>query len=304
MNSVLVLMSTYNGEKYIREQLDSIIAQENVSVKILIRDDGSKDSTVQIIDEYQKKYPDCIILEHGNNIGCRDSFLWLMKEAVNNYLDYDYYAFSDQDDIWLKRKLYAGTLALQKSDSQYKLYFSEYKLVNPQLRPLGKKTYKYKYTLGEAFMTQPCIGCSMMFNYDLLKEASLAKTSLFNYHDAWMYELAMTLGCDLLTESKEYMLYRQHNNNAVGNHQTFTDRWKRRFHQFFHTDNRRSRLAQYILDNYENIIPERQKAILTNICSYRTSIMSKIKLLTNSEYTSGKSIHNLLFKIAVITNKI
>lgn len=297
-------MSTYNGEKYLREQLDSIIGQEKVSVAILIRDDGSKDSTIQIIEEYNRKYPDNIILEKGNNIGCRESFLWLMREAVDKYPNYDCYAFSDQDDVWLKRKLHVGAVAIHNSDAHYKLHFCAYKSVNNQLKPIEQKSYDYYYTLGEAFISQPCIGCSMMFNYDLLKEASLAQTSLFNYHDAWMYELAMSLGCDLLTESTEYMLYRQHDNNTIGTRQSFKARWMRRFHQFTITDNRRSKLAQYILENYESIISKDQKAILSNICDYRKSTKSKFILLTSSRYRSGKRMHNLLFKIAVVFNKI
>ena len=93
-------MSTYNGEKYIREQLDSILAQENVDVSILIRDDGSKDATLSILDEYSKR-DNLSYYVDSRNLGACNSFIDLIWHVS---LDYDYYALSDQDDFWLKDK--------------------------------------------------------------------------------------------------------------------------------------------------------------------------------------------------------
>ena len=100
MHTVQVLMSTYNGERYIRRQIDSIMAQTGVEVYLLIRDDGSEDSTVSIIQEYVEQYPDRIQIVIGKNIGWKKSFIQLLRMAGN----FDYYAFADQDDYWFPDK--------------------------------------------------------------------------------------------------------------------------------------------------------------------------------------------------------
>ena len=94
---VAVLMSTYNGEKYIRDQIDSILSQIKVNVTLFIRDDGSTDSTVKIITQYTEKYSN-IKFWVGENIGVGNSFMQLLYSLTD---EFDYYAFSDQDDIWL-----------------------------------------------------------------------------------------------------------------------------------------------------------------------------------------------------------
>ena len=101
MRNILVLMSTYNGEKYLKEQIDSILAQKNVEVTIQVRDDGSTDGTIRILEEYQK----CGKLNwySSTNMGPAKSFLDLVYNAP---LKYDYYAFCDQDDYWKEDKLY------------------------------------------------------------------------------------------------------------------------------------------------------------------------------------------------------
>ena len=108
-------MSTYNGEKYIDEQIDSVLAQKNVRVDLLIRDDGSKDETVRIIKRYCEKF-DNIKFYEGPNLKPARSFLNLIETAE---LNYDYYAFCDQDDVWHEDKLYQAIEKIgKKKDSQ------------------------------------------------------------------------------------------------------------------------------------------------------------------------------------------
>lgn len=98
---IQILMSTYNGSRYIRTQLDSIIAQNIVNKELLIRDDGSTDDTVAIIEEYQRKYS-WICYYKEKNVGVQKSFFDLLKQADSSA---DYIAFADQDDEWLPDKL-------------------------------------------------------------------------------------------------------------------------------------------------------------------------------------------------------
>ena len=103
---VLILLSTYNGEKYLEEQLNTILNQttEEISVSIIIRDDGSSDNTIKIINKYINDY-DCIKLIKGKNLGPALSFRELINLADETY---SFYAFADQDDIWVKGKIEAA----------------------------------------------------------------------------------------------------------------------------------------------------------------------------------------------------
>ena len=110
MKSIQVLMSTYNGEKYLREQIDSIMMQDCekkgvAKLCLLVRDDGSEDRTTEILAEYARRYPEQISWYQGKNKGVIQSFFDLIKRSDDGV---DYYAFADQDDYWLENKLRVG----------------------------------------------------------------------------------------------------------------------------------------------------------------------------------------------------
>lgn len=122
MNSkkVVILMSTYNGEKYIEEQLESLLNQTYSDIKIFIRDDGSKDRTKEIIKQFLQKSKNIFLIE-GENIGFINSFF----ELLNISDTADYYAYCDQDDVWMEDKIERAVKFLEKSDSNKPvLYFS------------------------------------------------------------------------------------------------------------------------------------------------------------------------------------
>ena len=108
MKKVCVLMSTYNGEKYLKEQIDSILKQKGVKVNLLVRDDGSTDNTLSLLEEYKKKG----LLDYccGSNMKPARSFMELLSIAP----DSDYYAFSDQDDYWEHDKLFNAVKNTEK----------------------------------------------------------------------------------------------------------------------------------------------------------------------------------------------
>ncbi|MGV2805683.1 glycosyltransferase, partial [Clostridium perfringens] len=101
-NNVQVLLSAYNGEQYISEQIQSILNQTYPSISILIRDDGSTDQTVEVLEQLIKIHPDQIKLIKGRNVGVVSSFFELLRAANAKA---DYYCFCDQDDVWLDHKV-------------------------------------------------------------------------------------------------------------------------------------------------------------------------------------------------------
>jgi glycosyltransferase involved in cell wall biosynthesis len=113
---VLVLMSTYNGERFLREQLDSILSQQDVEISLLVRDDGSKDNTCQILSDYASKHQN-VIWKSFENVGFVKSFSALIRMANTSDIDADFYAFADQDDIWMSNKLATACTVLATKDN-------------------------------------------------------------------------------------------------------------------------------------------------------------------------------------------
>ena len=100
MKTIAILLSTYNGGKYLEDQLCSLVSQSAEKFHIYIRDDGSNDNTKEIILKFIQRYKNCTLLESNNNLGAANSFMEMLLQVKA-----DYYMFCDQDDIWLKDKI-------------------------------------------------------------------------------------------------------------------------------------------------------------------------------------------------------
>ena len=162
---VVVLLSAYNGEEYIGEQIDSILQQDWGNVSIWVRDDGSKDQTVSILERYEKDGR--VHLKRGENLGFIGSFFWL----VANCEEGDYYAYSDQDDVWFPNKLSMAMERMEKEkQEQPLLYFSNYDYYDGQLNFLSHGDCKRKYpTFPNALVDCMPLGFNSVFNQAAMK---------------------------------------------------------------------------------------------------------------------------------------
>jgi len=186
---VSVLMSTYNGEKYLKEQLDSILEQSYKNIEIIIRDDGSIDNTVNILKEYQQKHKN-IIVECGENLGYINSFFELLKMANANY-----YAFADQDDIWLENKIELAVNSLNLlNDSKPNMAFSNSDYYDTEMNLLGvgvkNKKYSFLFSLYEC-VTQ---GMTIVIN-QAAKDMTVNNLpdKCFS-HEWWIYMICSSMG--------------------------------------------------------------------------------------------------------------
>lgn len=295
-------MSTYNGALYIREQINSILSQKNLDIHVLVRDDGSKDETCSILSEYVKSTGQ-VTLMVNNNIGCIASFCALAKEASENYPEYDYYAFSDQDDVWLDDKLYRGVKALEMHDSKYKLYASAYQMVDAELNNIPTQMMPAYYTFGEAMVMQPVPGCTMVFNLDMLNLFVMAHPSQMSMHDSWIYKVCLGVGGVFIYDPKPSILYRQHGNNVVGGSHTAIQRWKRRWNNWISGNCYRSKNAINLLSIYSDYIDNDNRRLLENLVGYQSSLLKKIRILFSTSYRTKRIVTNILFKTAILTNR-
>lgn len=297
---VLILLSTFNGGGYLKEQIESLRKQTGVSVSLLVRDDGSTDDTLNILKQYQKKFENYRIIE-GQNIGPGKSFFQLLKEAYLIKQKYDYFAFCDQDDVWLKDKLLASVEALRKFDNEPTLYFSNYTIVDNELKLLSESKTNLYLTLGESFIRNPSLGCTQVFNRPLLELLNIYFPNYSFMHDAWIYRVCLAVGGRLVFDTNSYIYYRQHDNNVVGGKSNFTLKWKRRIKTYIIKQaNIRLNMAKEIMNGYGNIITDKNNEILKSIVDYKHSLLKRYKLLKRDDIKSASREHNFIFKIAVL----
>ena len=212
---VAVIMSTYNGEKFIREQLDSILNQSYKNIDLIVRDDGSKDKTVEIIKEYQEKHKN-IKLYEGQNLGFVKSFFELLKLA-----EADYYAYADQDDIWIENKIELAVNSLNKLDDQKpNMAFgnSDYYNENMEFIGYGEKNKEYSF-LSSLFA---CVGQGMTMTVnkktrDMIIE-NMPKSCFF--HDWWTYIVCVALG-NVAYDNVTTVKYRRRKENATSEGQGY-----------------------------------------------------------------------------------
>ena len=211
-------MSTYNGERFLEEQLDSILSQEDVNVSLLVRDDGSKDNTCQILSDYALKHQN-IELKLCENVGFVKSFSELVKMAVTLDIDADYYAFADQDDIWMPPKLaMACSVLATKDNSKPNLFTSNSMQIDAEGRELElfHKGPEPKFRKGNVLVFGTEQGCSMVFNRKAVEIYSEHEPSL-TWHDRWLYHICYFLG-SVTYDHQPLFYYRRHEKNALANH--------------------------------------------------------------------------------------
>lgn len=272
---VAVLMSTYNGEKYIREQIDSILSQSGeFDLDLWVRDDGSIDSTQNILREYTQQGK--LQWYTGENLRSAHSFLDLVKKCKG----YDYYAFSDQDDYWMPNKVQTGVNSLTNLDNSIPaLYFANAELVGSNLEPWGRNVYVSVPRTD--FETLCCaggyLGCTMIFNSALAKKIQdKPMPGKILMHDFYVALLCSVFDGNILYDSKAYMKYRQHENNVIG---VVKGSVMGRIKEICRKDEISiAEQAQTLLLLYEDDINERQANWIERISCYKKSMISQLML--------------------------
>ncbi len=229
MNRIEIILSTYNGEKYLREQLDSIIRSSFKNWHISVSDDCSTDSTCDILREYVQKYSPKISLHiNDSNMGSTANFLSALKRASREETpegEQTYYMFCDQDDVWLKDKLYVTLKAMKRLERKIgsvkpSLIFSDAVLAGHDLSYISNSFYKSGHrsirnlSLSRLLIENKCIGCTIMMNKALVDMLGDNYESV-RYHDWWMALIASAFG-GIRFLRVPTLLYRQHSGNQVG----------------------------------------------------------------------------------------
>lgn len=214
---VAILISTYNGEKYIEEQLESILKQSYKNIEIYVRDDGSTDNTRKVLREYEKNKK--INLTEGKNVGFIKSFLELLTYCN----DADFYAFSDQDDVWFEDKIERAVNKIEEKNNNKVpiLYFADYDYYDKEMNFLGHSKIHKK---GPSFRNCLVDCISLGINSVLNRKARdiIVKNIPENCcgHDWWSYMICQGLG-ETVYDKRSTLKYRRHDNNVSAGRNEF-----------------------------------------------------------------------------------
>jgi glycosyltransferase involved in cell wall biosynthesis len=268
MVKIDVLLATYNGAPYLPEQLDSVFAQEGVIPRVLVRDDDSRDDTLKVVEEYALRYPGRIFVvsDEHKPAGAAANFFRLLGQPS----EAPYFAFCDQDDVWLPRKLISAIEALEKlPEATPALWLCGYYVVDKDLNTLGRSLILQRpLGFGNAIVKNVATGAVSVFNRALwqrLRRPDLELTHIF-MHDWWAYLLAASFG-KVLYEQEPMVLYRQHGNNVLGAAHGLNG-WIKRW-QIFRSGKDRgvaSGQMRYFYELYKDELQPAQRAVMKDIC--------------------------------------
>ena len=208
-----VLVSTYNGERYLMEQIETIAAQEGVEVLLFVRDDGSRDKTREILEEVSRAPMGCISswsIELGENAGFLASFEKVLMGAGGC----DFYAFSDQDDFWLPEKLVRAASALEASGAD--LYASAVDIADESLNPTGRNDFPgLTYTIPAELIRHRLSGHNMVWSEGLQREILKYGPLSCWSHDQHIVLASLLAGKDMVFDQSSYVLHRRLHNSVT-----------------------------------------------------------------------------------------
>lgn len=219
---VSILMATYNGETYLEEQIESILSQTFKSWFLYIRDDGSYDHTLKIINKYVSLYPNKIILvnDKTKHLGAAESFMRLLR-----YVESDCYMFCDQDDIWLPNKIeecYNSYMQISTHNVTPCLIHTDLKVVDESLNIIDNSFWEYTGLLkyignNKALLTKNFITGSTMFFNKISRDLSINNEyNSIIMHDSWVSLCVYANNGTIINLNNSLILYRQHSNNVLG----------------------------------------------------------------------------------------
>jgi glycosyltransferase involved in cell wall biosynthesis len=235
-SKIAILLSTFNGQEYISEQIDSIISQTFSNWTLYIRDDGSNDSTLDIIASYVKIHDNIFFLAESLNKGACNSYIHLMETIKS-----DYYMFCDQDDVWLPNKIEDSLNEMIKLETLYGndiplLIFSDLIVVDKNLQIISNSMWEYtrfnrimrpeKYL----YITPLATGCTMLFNHTA-KLKSLISTKKALMHDSLLALSVIVNNGKMKALHVPLIYYRQHEKNVFGTN-AFSNSLRLRFFGF------------------------------------------------------------------------
>lgn len=298
---VCVLISSYNGEKYIEAQIESVISQTYKNIDIFVRDDGSKDNTLRILKKFENMSN--VKIYEGKNVGFINSFLDLLRMAP----DYDYYSFCDQDDVWLENKIELAVKMLNQGDSiKPSLYFSSYEICDENLNPTGKsRMFSKQFTFQNAIVDCAPMGFVSVINKHARDLICDKKVEHCCGHDWYSYILCTSLG-NVYFDKTVTAKYRRHGNNVSSGGASFIKFQIWRLKKFFFNDyfsNLKNQLVEFEGD-FGSILPVEQRKLLLKFTRRKYSILNAFSKALSLNYYRHSITDEIFVRVLFLIGKL
>jgi glycosyltransferase involved in cell wall biosynthesis len=297
---IAVLLATYNGSKYISEFLDSLVAQTYTDFKLIVRDDGSTDKTLEIIHSYSPKIKIAFIAANVR-LGPANSFFELLMHVDDNF---DLYFFADQDDYWQNSKIERAVDKLSAKKEQIALYCSRLEYVDDNLAHIKYSIIPKVIAFENALVENIAIGCTVALTRparQLIIENPPCQIIMKNwwfYHDWWIYIVIIAFGTVIYDEFPS-IKYRQHDKNSVGAATNIFQDFNRRIKRFIRNDSGIFGLATQAIEFkrcYSCMLKEKQLDLLENIIDGKKSIIKRLKLAFASKLIRQRYFDTFILK--------
>lgn len=306
--SVLVMMATYNGEKYVTEQIDSILVQDGVNVTLLISDDGSSDATSRICSRYAEELPNVRFSVNEKNKGLAKNFMDMLYSS--DATSFDYFAFSDQDDYWMPNKLNKAIEAIVAAGEGPRLYYSDVCNVDEKLNG-GSKEYgaftPYVDSLGLLLTINWASGCTMVFNSAFMSVLQqYVPPAMPRIHDGWVHLVARALNAQVPDLDHAYIKRRISGQNQVGERGLNRLGFQRlkaivgvlsRGSDHGFTD-----AASYLLEGYDDGMTKEDKELVVRFVSGRNSFAKRISMMFDPAFDQPYPLEDIMFKVKMLLN--
>lgn len=301
MKTVTVVMSSYNGAKYIKRQIESIYRQKGVGINCFIRDDGSSDDTLTVLSELQKKYENLSFV-CGENVGWERSFFLALKLAPLA----DYYAFADQDDVWFDTKIINGINQIEKyAEDEVAMFHCNKISVTEDFSPLPYQIKRLNSPLNRknAVIQEYAQGCSIIFNNMAKKLITKKEPKEKIAHDFWAGLICFLFG-HVVYDENPYFYHISYGHNASGEGHLIKS-WKKRFSMFFKSEKVYYLPSLDLLsDAYIDLLTSNDIKFLQCTVDYKKNVISKIKLLCSSQFIRASVLGTLSLKCAILSNRL
>jgi len=299
---VEVLMSTFNGETFVRAQLESILQQLPADGKISIRDDGSTDHTLAIIEDMDDPR---IVVSRGVNLGFGPSFMTLIEQADR---DSDMIMLADQDDVWFSDKIERSWNALRNIEDQPGLYCTAQRLVDSDLNPLNDtQPWRHPPAFENALIENIVTGCTAAFNKKSLRllQGKIQPTDVY-FHDWWLYIVISALG-RVIYDPNPSLLYRQHDRNVIGHGRGWLGRQIQMIRFLLKHDWAEVLLRQLLIfnRNYRNLLSDEQRNLID--CHFSINgdrIHPRRQMIMGGLLWRQQLIHEIPLRVLLIIHQI
>jgi glycosyltransferase involved in cell wall biosynthesis len=301
---VYILMSTYNGQKYIKSQIESLLSQTYQDIKILIRDDGSSFPTTSILKSYENKYS-FVTVFYEDNIGVVHSFFRLLEKVPD---EAGYIAFCDQDDLWLPDKIQRAVDKIKQNNSAMPvMYCSSLNVSDENLNFLYKTKPAKKIGLRNSLFENIATGCTIVLNKNafLLLSGKKIDYSKIMMHDFWFYIVISAFG-EIVFDPVPFICYRQHKKNVIG-YSKGPAFWYKRFLRFknYNKNERRLQIEEFLRIYGSQLDTQNKDQILLFLkMSGHKNFFKRFCYAFKTYPVRQNLIDNLIFRLLIVLKRV